>query len=262
MLEEKEDAIVTNLSYLNVVSSNDRVQILKTNSYKILELEKGNKVLDVGCGLGDDVIALAEYVGENGKAVGVDVNDDAIKKARDKTKNDKHIEFHVNNAEILPFTDNYFDACRSERVFQHLKDPESVLKEMIRVTKVNGRINILDPDWGTVTINSAYQDITEKIINFLFHRATNGWMGRQLSGLFNRNQLQIAQIDHVAFFTTKKTEGIYILGIDEAIEDCLTQNILTLDEKERWLEDLNEKDLNGEFFASISGFTVLGIKNS
>ena len=58
------------------------------------------------------------------------------------------------NATELPFPDASFDASRSERMFQHLKDPDAVFGEMVRVTKPGGRIVVLDPDWGTASIDT------------------------------------------------------------------------------------------------------------
>src|SRR4051812_16620897 len=54
----------------------------KNQTFSALELQPGDAVLDVGCGPGDDIFALAELVGANGRAVGVDRSETMITEAR------------------------------------------------------------------------------------------------------------------------------------------------------------------------------------
>ncbi|HVB22067.1 MAG TPA: methyltransferase domain-containing protein [Ktedonobacteraceae bacterium] len=58
--------------YLEQSQDNDELQMLKRQSYALLEAAEGKHLLDIGCGIGDDVHALARIVGMSGKAVGVD----------------------------------------------------------------------------------------------------------------------------------------------------------------------------------------------
>ncbi|HEY7355404.1 MAG TPA: methyltransferase domain-containing protein, partial [Ktedonobacterales bacterium] len=58
--------------YLENARGNEGIQALKRQSYTLLEANTGKRLLDVGCGLGDDVRALAQIVGMTGAAVGVD----------------------------------------------------------------------------------------------------------------------------------------------------------------------------------------------
>src|SRR6516225_4732562 len=82
-----------------------------------LKLTSGEKVLDAGCGLGDDTFELAELVGRQGRAVGIDVSETMILEARRRAAaRDLPTEFEIGDAQALRFDDATFDACRTERM--------------------------------------------------------------------------------------------------------------------------------------------------
>jgi len=93
------------------------------------------------------------------------------------------VEFQTGLAADLPFDDDMFNATRCEQVFQHLADPDKALKEMVQVTRLGGRVGVLDPEWETVVIDSPDKHLTRRI--FAAHRdaTRNPWSGRQLFSL-------------------------------------------------------------------------------
>ena len=104
----------------------------KERTYALLALQAGNQVLDVGCGTGDDVRALARIVGATGLVVGIDSSQTMIDAARLRSVGQSGVEFHIGDAQRLDFADDTFDACRTDRVLQHLSDPQKALREMAR----------------------------------------------------------------------------------------------------------------------------------
>ena len=57
----------------------------KSRTYALLALRVGEQVLDVGCGAGEDVRALAEIVGPTGRAIGVDSSQTMVAAARERS---------------------------------------------------------------------------------------------------------------------------------------------------------------------------------
>jgi len=113
---------------------------------EIMPLE-GKRILDVGCGNGTTVLKIAEQVGPNGKAVGIDFSTEGIAEAKKKAAKlglDKVTEFRVADAEKLPFKDNYFDAVISECVVCLAPNKQKVLAEKTRVLKPGGKIVMHD----------------------------------------------------------------------------------------------------------------------
>ena len=172
------------VSYVDAVSALSSAQAYKQLTLLMLRVSEGNRVLDVGCGTGEDARALAQVVGPRGWVVGIDNSRTMIEEAtRRQNGLGAPVEFYVGDACQIAFPDGVFDACRADRVFQHLREPRKALSEMIRVTRRGGRIVVSDPDWGTFIVNSPDRDLTHRIVGFACDATTDGWMGRQ-PGLF------------------------------------------------------------------------------
>jgi len=60
------------LHYLERSRDVNDIQVLKKLSYVLMEAQAGKCLLDIGCGIGDDVRALAQIVGPDGRVVGID----------------------------------------------------------------------------------------------------------------------------------------------------------------------------------------------
>ena len=94
----------------------------------------GQRALDVGCGSGALVVALAVILGEENVA-GVDPSEPFVEAARAKVPG---AQLAVAAAESLPFEDGKFDATLSQLVVNFMSDPVAGLREMARVTRPGG----------------------------------------------------------------------------------------------------------------------------
>jgi ubiquinone/menaquinone biosynthesis C-methylase UbiE len=122
---------------------------IKKRSYELMHIRVGDCVLDVGCGPGTDTIPLAQLTGERGRVIGVDLDPSMIAAANERSSASlygERITHQVYDAATMPFSTDTFDACRSERLIQHLKDPAKRVAEIVRVTKRGGWIVITDTD--------------------------------------------------------------------------------------------------------------------
>lgn len=55
-----------------------------------------------------------------------------------------HVSFQTGNASALPFAEGEFDTAVSRYAFHHLENPEAAFREMVRVTRLGGRIVVAD----------------------------------------------------------------------------------------------------------------------
>jgi len=101
-------------------------------------------VLDIACGPGAFVLAVAPRVS---LAVGIDLTPEMLRQARQfqAEKQIVNAVFARADADHLPFPDACFDLVSCQHAFHHVTRPELVLAEMIRATKPEGRLLILDP---------------------------------------------------------------------------------------------------------------------
>jgi len=143
------------------------VQQPKQRTYELMHIQPGSKVVDVGCGPGTDTIALAHLVGPTGQVVGIDFNATFLAQA-DERADQAGVRTWVTHqhadATNLPFEANTFDACRSERLLQHLPHPEQAVAEMVRITRPGGWLVIADADWGTLSIDTSEIAIERRLV--------------------------------------------------------------------------------------------------
>ena len=110
------------------------------------ELNPGETVLDLGSGAGLDVFLAANKVGEDGKAIGVDMSEEMIRRAKKGAKRGgfDNVEFKVGEIEDLPLEDNSVDVVISNCVINLSPDKLKVFQEIHRILKQNGRALISD----------------------------------------------------------------------------------------------------------------------
>jgi len=125
----------------------DYVKTLKGPAERLpyyANLVPGQSVLDIGCGTGWCTIAAANLLDHKGKIVGVDIADNLLELARNKSVSAgiSNVEYFVGNAEDLDFTDNSFDVVLSSLVIFFLNDINKALSEWCRVLKPGGTVVI------------------------------------------------------------------------------------------------------------------------
>jgi len=129
---------------LDALCTDGAVARYKQQSYELVPVNAA-QILDVGCGTGDDVLALAERCGPGTFVIGLeqrlDLVDEAVRRARNVAL---HVRFAVGDAHSLPFADDVFDVVRADRLLREIDDRSRVLKELVRVTRPGGRLLLHD----------------------------------------------------------------------------------------------------------------------
>jgi len=116
------------------------------NPFSMGELQSGETVLDIGCGAGFDSLIAARQVGEAGRVISVDMTPAMLNKAAAGAAEAAitNIEFRQGMAESLPVSDQSINVVISNGVINLCPDKTAVLREVNRVLKPGGRIQIAD----------------------------------------------------------------------------------------------------------------------
>ena len=175
----------------------------------------GAGILEVGCGLGDDAASLARLVAPGGSVVAVDGSQAMVTAARERHGDVAGLSFDVADAARLPFDDASFDACRVDRVLQHIADPAPAVRAMVRALRAGGVLVAYDNDWETLTVDCLDRELTRTVLNAWCDRFPSGWIGRRLVPLF----LQSGLLDVVTY---PKTLVLRELGVADRIFSLLS----------------------------------------
>lgn len=232
----------------------------KERTWELMRIVAGQSVLDVGCGAGLDTVELAALVGSSGRVTGVD-HDPAMVAAADArvlaAGVSGWVHHSVADATSLPFADASFDACRGERLFQHLPQPELALAEMVRVTRPGGWVVVMDTDYSTLTIDSHETEIERRLARYTGERLHSGYAARHLYGMFRRAGLAEVSVE-VSPQSFLSYPLVRLGWLDEVERQALAAGIISDGELTRWHDDLTSAEEAGAFFASLNHVLVSG----
>jgi ubiquinone/menaquinone biosynthesis C-methylase UbiE len=116
------------------------------NPFRMGEMKRGWRVVDIGCGAGMDSLIAARQVGPEGRVIGVDMTPQMLERARGAAAQAgaHNVQFVEGHAEALPVEDGWADIVISNGVINLCPDKPGVFREIRRVLGPSGRVQIAD----------------------------------------------------------------------------------------------------------------------
>jgi len=110
------------------------------------QIKKGDVVVDLGSGAGNDCFIARHETGETGKVIGIDFTPAMIDKARSnaEVRGYNNVEFRQGDIEYMPITANTADVIVSNCVLNLVPNKDAVIKDIYRVLKPGGHFSISD----------------------------------------------------------------------------------------------------------------------
>jgi ubiquinone/menaquinone biosynthesis C-methylase UbiE len=221
---------------------------------QLLGVAPGEHVLDVGCGSGVVTRALAQRVAPSGRVVGVDASPALLAVAHERAEEaglSRLIEFREGDCRALPCPDASFDATLAVTVLTHVPDVGRALAEMVRVTRVGGRVGVFDFDGDMFVIAHPDRELTRRIVAARSdHGAVNGWLARRLPCLLA--ELGLVDIRVQGFMPFEREPGSFYAGAAEWAASVAAQmGVITSDEQAHWLAALRTELAAGRFLGGM-----------
>jgi SAM-dependent methyltransferase len=231
-----------------------------------LRLAAGQRLLDVGCGLGDAALELAEDLGERGEIVGIDTSERMLAVARAHAATAAcRVRFSRGDAMSLDEPDDAFDAARSERMLQWLQEPASAVAEIVRVVRPGGRISLIDTDWSTFAIEVGDEALAGLVRDLLgTERNRSSTIGRRLADLVAAaGCTPIARTSNTQTWTAWDPDespaplGCFSMG--SLVDDLVDAGLLVESEREPVIARIEDAARADRFSMRLTMFGVVAV---
>ena len=125
----------------------------------------GERVLDVGCGVGQTSLQLAKRVAASGSVLGVDISTPMLARASERARAEKlaNVRFENADAQTFPFTPNSVDLIFSRFGVMFFADPKAAFTNLRRALRPGGRLSFIcwqslpENPWMFVPLGAALQ---------------------------------------------------------------------------------------------------------
>jgi SAM-dependent methyltransferase len=252
----RDYTVPSQVTYLDEVAATSHGRDYKRRVLEALDPRPGHVALDVGCGPGTDLAALAHAVGDGGHVIGVDNDPEMVERATERTRDRPTIEVRAGDAHALPVADGSVDRARADRVLQHLEDPCIALAELRRVLRAGGVVGLVEPDWDTLVIDDASPELGRALAAFIGTRVRNRAIGRQLPRLCTGAGLEVSTVDATALVLRDPATAEQVLGLRRNVVRAVRAGALP----EAAADGLLERLAAGPMLASLVAWTVTAIR--
>lgn len=228
---------------------------------QLLELQPGERVLDIGSGPGLLALEIGEIVGPGGYVLGIDVSPPMNAMASKRCANKPWIEFQTADAVRLPCPDGSFDAVVSTQVFEYINDVTVALKEVYRVLRQGGRLLILDTDWDSVVWHSSDRSRMNRILETWNEHCTDPYLPRTLARRLRLEGFQLEKEGIIEILNTEYSVNTYSYGLIDFIVRYITnKSESAAEEAAAWADDLRRMGEEQAYFFSLNRYYFLAAK--
>jgi SAM-dependent methyltransferase len=238
---------------LDAVRAEPMYAAYKKRIVELLAPRRGGTYLEVGCGTGDDALALACAYGAI--VLAGDASTAMVAEARRRGLADAAVA----DAHALPFGDASFDGAWADRAFQHLADPAQALAELVRVTRPGGTIVVADPDYANQAVAVEDQNLARRVLCVRSELSIrNGTLAHRVPELLAAAGLDDVHSHEFEVVLTEPTALDNALGLRDWVLTARRHGLVGEDEVNAWRHALDRAAAENRFRYSFSIFVTGG----
>jgi ubiquinone/menaquinone biosynthesis C-methylase UbiE len=235
---------------------------LRRRFLRFVPIERGQRVLEIGCGTGVVLRDLMALAGPRGEVTGLDPSRTMLGRARALARAvaGARLRLRLGDGNDLPFASGRFDVALAITVILHVADPLRVVKELARVTRPGGRVGLQDQDFGLVAAAHPDRALTQRILDGVAARIyEEPYSGRRLPALLREAGLDRVRVLADVYQDTALTPFSRAF-LERRAENAVRFGIVDPPTAQRWLDGFNEYVARGVFVLTMNYFGAVGVK--
>ena len=183
-------------------------ELLNASSLRAMRLRPGDRVLDLGSGLGQLTRAMAHQVQPDGLVVGVERDENQLASAQHLSRVARRaglVEFRLGEVAALPLTEEEwggFDVAHARFLLEHLPEPEQAVEVMLRAVRPGGRIIVEDDNHDLLRLwppLPAIERLWDAYIRAWLQLGNDPFVGRRLMTLLEQAGAEPRRSDMLFF---------------------------------------------------------------
>jgi ubiquinone/menaquinone biosynthesis C-methylase UbiE len=210
----------------------------------------GDTVLEVGCGVGAQTVALARF-SPQAKIVSMDISLESIEIAKKRVAKGGYTNITFFQADLyhLPFPDECFDHIFLCFVLEHIVTPQKALTTLRTKLKTGGTITVIEGDHGSAYFHPESQEATKTIqclIDIQSAMKGNSLIGRQLYPLLTQSGFENVSVSpRMVYVDSSKpefvkgfTKNTFIAMVESVRDRAIAMDLIDARTWDKGIEDL------------------------
>jgi 2-polyprenyl-3-methyl-5-hydroxy-6-metoxy-1,4-benzoquinol methylase len=245
-------------SYLDRLGQLPGIEKSREAGLRFLQGIERGQIAEVGCGVGTMAARIASMMPKPIHVTGWDKSAAMIGEAKSRHCSVARLSFGMGSFDAVETSS--VDALWLERVLVHTPEPEQALVRCIQGLKPNGKIVVLEPDWGTLVINGVEDQLQRKWLLDLCGFQVQGTIGRSLPVLLRRCSIRVDLLEGFVIPFASFSELNQIINIDWSLQASTSRGTTTKIETDSILAQLKSADKLGDLcgmFVLVGAFGTL-----
>jgi SAM-dependent methyltransferase len=231
-----------------------------------VEPPRGGVVVDLGCGTGGDLCALAAAHPDPGaRFVGIDAAEESLAAARARAAGDARISFRRHHlGDPLPLDDASVDAVYSHNLLECLADPAALSREAARVLRPGGQLVAAHWDWDSQVFDGTDRHRVRRLVHAFadwqqaWMEHADGWMGRRLWGVFHPGGDFTGRVHARVLTNTEYAPGWFGHANAQAFRSLVRRGLAAEEDVEAFEREQVALHREGRYFYGITGYVFAG----
>ena len=219
-----------------------------------LNIQKGQTIIDIGCGGGHLLKEMSLAVGEKGKIIGVDSSDFQIKSAEKFCSDLSNIELMCCNANNIMIEPKSCDAVTSTQTLEYIDEVDDVLREMKRLQKQNSKFINISTLWDFFGFHGPDPELN-KIMHDSMKGQKHPMLPIQLSGKLEKLGYKNIKTQEINFFIRNKHDNSFPKFHEMLMSNAARNKGVSEELILNWQNQLEKAEKDGSF--AFTAYSIL-----